>query len=77
MCSKYSKKKKPLVLKVNCKTIENQIGKKTFRDTYFLVMSFLPLTKVVDVDVRFMLLLPGALLNDMDEMDENPLDDCD
>lgn len=41
--------------------------------TYFLVMSFLPFTNVVEVDVRFMLLLPGALLNDIDEIDVNPL----
>lgn len=44
------------------------------RYTYFLVISFLPLTNVVEVDVLFMLLLPGALLNDIDEMDVNPFD---
>lgn len=48
------------------KTIENL--------TYFLVMSFLPFTNVVEVDVRFMLLLPGALLNDIDEIDVKPFD---
>lgn len=37
-------------------------------------MSFLPLTNVVEVDVRFIELLPGALLNDMDEIDEKPFD---
>lgn len=41
--------------------------------TYFLVMSFLPLTNVVEVDVRFIAPWPVPLLNDeIDEIDENP-----
>lgn len=42
--------------------------------TYFLVMSFFPFTNEVDVDVLFMLLFPGALLNDIDEIDVKPFD---
>lgn len=43
--------------------------------TYFLVMSFLPLTNVVEVDVRFVAPFPAPLLNDeIDEIDENPFD---
>lgn len=42
--------------------------------THFLVISFLPLTNVVEVDVRlaapFIAPFMPALLNDMDEMDE-------
>lgn len=38
-------------------------------------MSFFPLTNVVEVDVRFIELFPGALLNDMEDIDENPFDD--
>lgn len=46
-----------------------------FYYTYFLVMSFLPLTNVVEVEVRFILLLPGTLLNDIDEIEEKPFDE--
>lgn len=34
----------------------------------------MPLTNVVDVDVRFIAPLLDPLLNDMDEIDENPFD---
>lgn len=37
-------------------------------------MSFLPFTKVVEVDVLFIELFPGLLLNDIDEIDEKPLE---
>lgn len=55
-----------------CSKVQMQQEKHKF--THFLVMSFLPLTNVVEVDVRFMLLLPGALLYDIDEMDVKPFD---
>lgn len=38
--------------------------------SYFLVISFLPLTNVVDVDVRLGAPFIAPLLNDMDEIDE-------
>lgn len=46
-----------------------------FKVAYFLVVSFLPLTKVVDVEVRFTAPLEEPLLNDMDWMDEKPFMD--
>lgn len=43
--------------------------------THFLVISFLPLTNVVEVDVRFVAPRPEPSLNDEnEEIDENPFD---